>query len=176
MVVLWKTQAGLSRPWGADSEHWKEYVSITSDDDYAWVGSYAKWTGRPLLAEYNPEPKAAAPLTGRLWINITNPITIGYLEEIDSQMGALQGDSYDRLMCALDHTERQLKEAAYVEWNEHHEPGNTEVWPGKPDDEEDSVQKRATRMYNREWVFVDGVEETSGWKWIKRVDPSNVPI
>ncbi|KAI5211376.1 hypothetical protein E4T38_01417 [Aureobasidium subglaciale] len=144
MVVLWKTQAGLvclpilslkSRPWGADSEHWKEYVSITSDDDYAWVGSYAKWAGRPLLAEYNPEPKAAAPLTGRLWINITNPITIGYLEEIDSQMGALQGDSYDRLMCALDHTERQLKEAAYVEWNEHYEPGNTEVWPEKGDED-----------------------------------------
>ncbi|KAI4721249.1 hypothetical protein E4T48_02429 [Aureobasidium sp. EXF-10727] len=175
MVVLYSTDSGLccAPMFSLDNKgNWNrrqyEYIAITKEGD-DWQGE-TEWAG---VLKFRPHPQQRRPLKGRTYISLHQTLYVSTREYVETDLGYLPGDMYNRLIIALDYYQETRKRIAFKHFQEEYKNRGMRLVDEADDVREHegrevSVQNRRMRDYRPErdddtmvWSLVSGrkVEE-----------------
>lgn len=116
MIVLYPTHTGLycapmfslnnRKDWNGEKQY--EYMSIAEEGD-DWAGE-TSWAG---VLKFRAHPGRRRELKSRSFVSLHQTMYVSTREYIETDLGYLPGDQYNRLMIALDFYRETRKQIAY---------------------------------------------------------------
>lgn len=104
---------GNTRKYGWYNEKELEYISLAAEGD-DWEGD-TKWAG---VLNYRPDARRRRPLKSRSFISLGQTMYVSTQEYLETDVGYLPGDMYNRLIIALDFYQEKRKRLAFEYFKE----------------------------------------------------------
>ncbi|KAG9949511.1 hypothetical protein KCU85_g4133, partial [Aureobasidium melanogenum] len=154
MVVLYPTNTGLCcapmfslnnrKDWGGEKQY--EYISITEEGD-DWEGETTYYG----VLQFRPHPGRRRELKPRTFVSLHQTMYVSTREYIETDLGYLPGDQYNRLMIALDFYQETRKHVAYNYFQEQYKNRGMKLLTGgdvgKHEQQEVDTQNSRMRDY-----------------------------
>ncbi|CAD0095343.1 unnamed protein product [Aureobasidium mustum] len=156
MIVLYPTVSGLCcapmfslnrRDWSGEKQY--EYFSITEEGD-DWEGETQCYG----VLEFRPHAGRRRVLKPRTFVSLHQTMYVSTREYVETDLGYLPGDQYNRLIIALDFYQETRKQIAYIYFQEQYTNRGVKLLAGgdvgQHENEEVSVQDGRMRYFQPE--------------------------